>query len=181
MTWNSSWSHIEKFLLLIHAFPFKWSAASIIFLIFIRCGILPSSNHGLFLLFLLILFYFLTLEWKFWPLFYHQFLSEWLLHCHYLLWWNSILCDPCKYLTIPFVLKKLSSIIFKYFSAVLLLPAWNLQYFPECESSIKYFFLSAQSGQWIDHGFHMSVWSVTNSYRSSFPGNVHECAYLQLF
>lgn len=60
-----SWTHIEKFLLLIHAFPFKWSSASIIFLIFIRCENLPSLNRCLFLLFLLIFFYLLTLNRSF--------------------------------------------------------------------------------------------------------------------
>lgn len=41
---------------------------------------------------------FAYIEKKFWPLLNHQFLSEWLLHCHYFLWWNSILCNPWKYL-----------------------------------------------------------------------------------
>lgn len=122
MTLNSSWSHIKKFLPLIHTFPFKWSSASIIFLIFIRCENLPSLNHGLFLLFVLIFLYLLTLNKSF----DHYSTISFYLSDYYIV---IISCDtiqyqrdPWKYLTIPFVLKNYPVWLLKYFNAVLLLP-----------------------------------------------------------
>lgn len=118
MTLNSSWSHIEKFLPLIHAFPFKWSSASIIFLIFIRCENLPSLNRSLFLLF--VLFSFICLHWMEVLTTIQPSVSIWVtitLSLFLVMEFNTV-----RSMKIPFVLKNYSVWLLKYFNAVLLMP-----------------------------------------------------------